>query len=339
LRRLAKDLRKRVKLTRVRQLVDFQFYYAFVIHIFAYNKMNAMRKVSLFILMLFVLGCGTGKKSDEQAFLDSLNNVSLNAPKISDEMIADIIQQIPSPLEISYLLKSAGTEYDFSILNEPNNSTNYNSNFEKAINLGIYGTDLGYANIYEENQDAIQYLNSIKGLANDLSIGQFFDFATIRKLAANSQNLDSLLLITTQNFNEINRYLQENKRSNLSVLILTGGWLEALHITCQVAQKNPDNQELIEKIGEQKIILDNIKLMLEYYTADRHIADLHKWVLELESEFEQIEIIRTYAEPTMEEVNGILVVTDNSSTSVNITTENVNAIRNQVTKIRAKVIS
>jgi hypothetical protein len=39
--------------------------------------MNAMRKVSLFILMLFVLGCGTGKKSDEQAFLDSLNNVSM----------------------------------------------------------------------------------------------------------------------------------------------------------------------------------------------------------------------------------------------------------------------
>jgi hypothetical protein len=48
-------------------------------------------------------------------------------------------------------------------------------------------------------------------LANDLSIGQFFDFTTIAKLATNSKNLDSLLLITTQNFNSINSYLQENK--------------------------------------------------------------------------------------------------------------------------------
>lgn len=298
-----------------------------------------MRKISSFILVLVVLGCSTVNRSDEQAFLDSLNNLSLEGPMISEEVIADIIQQIPSPLEISYLLKDAGTQYDYSMLNAPANASNYNSNYQKAINLGIYGTDLGYANIYEENQDAIKYLNSIKGLANDLSIGQFFDFTTIAKLATNSKNLDSLLLITTQNFNSINSYLQENQRSNLSVLILTGGWLEALHITCQVALKNPANEKLIEKIGEQKIILDNIKLMLGFYTQDPHISDLHQRFLELEKAFEQIEIIRTYAEPTMEEVNGILVVTDNSSTTVKITDENVETIRDEVSKIRVKVIS
>ena len=297
-----------------------------------------MRKIVSIIWILAAFACSSAKKTDEQALLDSLNNLTLDAPMISEETIADIIQQIPSPLEISYLLKDAGTNYDVSMLNEPSNASNYSSNFGKAINLGIYGTDLGYANIYEENQDAIKYLNSIKGLANDLSIGQFFDFGTISRLATNSKNLDSLLLITTQNFNNINSYLQDNKRSNLSVLILTGGWLEALHITCQVAHKNPDNKELIEKIGEQKIILDNIKLMLEVYAQDPHIAELHKRIVELESAFAQIEIIRTYAESTMEEVDGILVVKDNSTTTVNITSQNVESIREEVTKIREKVI-
>ncbi len=298
-----------------------------------------MRKISSIILALLVLGCTSGKKSDEQAFLDSLNNLTLEGPMISEEVLSDIIQQIPSPLEISYLLKDAGTNYDYSFLNPPGNSSNYNSNFSKAINLGIYGTDLGYANIYEENQDAIKFLNSIKGLANDLSIGQFFDFSTIAKLATNSKNLDSLLLITTQNFNDINTYLQENKRSNISILILTGGWLEALHITCQVAKKNPSNEALVEKIGEQKIILDQIKYMLEFYNKDPYIAELHQRILGLEKAFEEIEIITTYGEKTMEEVNGILVVRDNSTTKVNITTENVDAIRDQVSKIREKVIS
>jgi hypothetical protein len=75
------------------------------------------------------------------------------------------------------------------------------------------------------------------------------------------------LLITTKNFNNINGYLQQQKRANLSILILTGGWLEALHITCQVVEKNPNNDALKERIGEQKIILENIMLLLSkpYY--------------------------------------------------------------------------
>lgn len=297
-----------------------------------------MRKISSLLLVLIVFACGPGTKSEEQAFLDSLDNLKLDIPMISPEVIADIIQQVPSPLEISYLLKDAGTQYDYDILNDPNKVSNYSSNFAKALNLGIYGTDLGYANIYEENQDAILYLNSIKGLANDLSIGQFFDFATIGRLALNSKNLDSLLLITTQNFNSINGYLQENQRSHLSVLILTGGWLEALHITCQISAKNPDNEKLIEKIGEQKIILDNIRLMLGFYTQDPSIADFHNEIVELEKAFAQIEINYTYVPPTMREVNGILVITDNSSTTIKITQENVTAIREEVISIREKII-
>jgi hypothetical protein len=320
-------------------LLDLQFYYPFGIDNFINIKYKIMKKISLIFLALGAFACTPGIKTEEQAFLDSLNNLKLYGPMISEEVMTDIIQQVPSPLEISYLLKDAGTSYDFEILNSPKNSPNYNSNFTKALNLGIYGTDLGYAKIYEENQDAILYLNSIKKLADDLSIGQFFDFGSISRMAANSSNFDSLLLITTQNFNEINSYLQQNQRSNLSVLILAGGWLEALHVTCQVAQKNPDNKKLIEKIGEQKIILDNIKLMLAFFTHDPNIAEFHKSILDLEKAFAQIEITYTYVEPTMEEVNGVLVVKDNSSTTVNITQEHVDTIRREVVGIRRKIVS
>ncbi|MCC5929508.1 MAG: hypothetical protein JJU28_09705 [Cyclobacteriaceae bacterium] len=297
-----------------------------------------MKRILLWLSLIAVVAC-SGKKSSEDALIASLDSLKLNQPLISKEVMADIIQQIPSPLEISFLLKSSGVKYDFDMLNNPNNISKYNSSFEKALNLGIYGTDLGYANIYEQNQDALFYLNAIKSLADDLSIGQFFDFGTIRRLAVNSRNLDSLLLITTQNFNNINTFLQENQRSNLSVLILTGGWLEALHITCQVAVKDPDNEQLIEKIGEQKIILDNIKLLLGFYVNDPFIADLHKQILELEKAFSEIEIIYKYAEPTFQEVNGMLVIKDNSTTTINITPQNVEDIRKGVASIRSKVIS
>ena len=67
-----------------------------------------------------------------------------------------MLQQIPSPLEISVLLKESGTKYDHDLLNSPDNLASYNSNYKKALNLGIFGTDLGYTNIYEQNQDGIK---------------------------------------------------------------------------------------------------------------------------------------------------------------------------------------
>ena len=256
------------------------------------------------------------------------------------EVLSDIIQQIPSPLEISVLLKESGTNYDKSLLNKAENVSQYNSNFDKAVNLGIYGTDLGYTNIYEQNQDALFYLGSIRKLAEGLSIGQFFDFSAISRLATNSKNLDSLLLITTQNFNNINSYLQNQERSNLSILILTGGWLEALHISNQVLQKNISNSELREKVGEQKIILENIMLLLTFYEdSDPNIADLKEKMQPLKAEFDKIEIAYTYEESTFEEVNGILMIKDNSSSTIKISDQNIADIDRITKSIRSSIIN
>lgn len=296
--------------------------------------------LSLGILSFSIWSCESDTKLNEQAFLDSLNTASEEKPIISDEVLESIFQQIPSPLEISVLLKESGINYNESFLNSTDNLAAYNSNFKKAMNLGVYGTDLGYTNIYEQNQDAIFYLNAIRDLSDGLSIGQFFNFGTIKRLATNSRNLDSLLLITTKNFNSINAYLQEQQRSNLSVLLLTGGWLEALHILCQVSEKNPNNQELIERIGEQKITLESIMLLLSFYSdSDPNIRELTEKMTELQAIFENIQITQTYAESTLEEVNGIVTITNKSTSSINITDEDVKKIAATTAQIRDYIVN
>src|SRR5688572_3696621 len=169
------------------------------------------------LILALLTACGSGKKTDEQAFMESLeDSAKQEGPTISEEVISSILNSIPSPLEISVLLKESGKKYNASYLNSVDNLSKYNSNYKKALNLGVYGTDLGYTNIYEQNQDGVKYMSSIKELADGLNIGQFFDVETIGRLATNSKNLDSLLLITTQNFNSINHYLQTQSRANLS---------------------------------------------------------------------------------------------------------------------------
>jgi hypothetical protein len=301
--------------------------------------MKAMRSVLVVLLAALLLAaCGKSKKPDEQAFLKSLDSAK-KGPSIDEEVINSILQQIPSPLEISVLLKESGTKYNFGLLNTPDNLSKYNSNYKKALNLGIYGTDLGYTNIYQQNQDGIKYLSSIKSLANELNIGQFFDIETIGRLATNSKNLDSLLLITTQNFNDINHYLQTQGRANLSVLLLTGGWLEAMQITCQVAGKDAKNKELREKIGEQKIILEQIVLLFSFYKDDENMASLLNDLNELKGAFDKINITYTYKESTMEVINGVAVIKDNSTTTIDVTEKDIQNITAITNSIRKKIAS
>jgi hypothetical protein len=298
-----------------------------------------MRILIAGLFLLFLTSCGSGNKHEDQALVDALANTELEGQPISGE-VNDILNRIPSPLEISLLLRESGQKYNAAFLNAPENISRYNTNYKKALNLGIYGTDLGYTNIYEQSQDGIQYMSTIRDLGNDLNIGQFFEMKTIGRLVSNSNNLDSLLLITTQNFNAINHYLQSQNRSHLSVLFLTGGWLEALHITCEVARLNPNNVQLQETIGGQKIILENILRLLSFYEEnDRNMASLMGDLEALKQSFEKVVITTTYQPSTFEVIDGVMVVKDNSSSTIQITQADIDSIRSITQNIRIKIVS
>lgn len=298
-----------------------------------------MKLILIVVVAGILCSCTSDKKPDDQAFLESLDTTKTAGSGVDEEVINSILDQIPSPIEISMLLKESGSKYNAALLNPSDNLPKYNSNFNKALNLGIYGTDLGYTNIFGNNQDGIKYISSIKSLADELNIGQFFDVKTIGRLATNSKNLDSLLLITTMNFNHINHYLQSQSRDNLSVLLLTGGWLEAMQITCQTAAKNPQNKQLQETIGEQKIILEQIMLLFSFYKEDSNMVSLMEDLNQLKVAFDKININYTYKESTMEIVDGVAVIKDNSTTTIDITQENIEEIKNITNSIRTKIIN
>ncbi len=296
-----------------------------------------MRVVFVLAAVALLAACGSEKKPDDRAFEEGLDSLH-QTTTLNQEMIDGILQQIPSPLEISVLLKESGTKYDGALLNPAANFEKYNSRYKMALNLGVYGTDLGYTNIYEQSRAGLDYLSSIRTLADGLSIGQFFDMQTIARLAGNSKNLDSLLLLTTQNFNELNAYLEKQGRSYQSVLLLAGGWVEAMHITCQTAAKNPANKQLMQTVGEQKIILEQIALLLSFYPDDADIKTLATDLELLKQAYEGVSISHTYQESSVEVVNGVAMIKDNSSTEVQITPQDFEKIKAATGSIRSKII-
>ncbi len=303
--------------------------------------MKQMKKITFLTLAVITLfSCGNDAETgDEQdllndfAFADSLQKQVV----ISEEIIDEMIHSIPSPIEMTSLILSSGAKFDEHLLNNPDNVEKYVSAHSKALNLGVYGAELGYLNIYEKTMTSVDYISAVRSLAKDLKVDHFFDFQTLKRLASSSDNIDSLINITTQGFSKMDAYLREQNRTKASVLIVTGTFIEGLHIATQIVSKT-SNPKITERIGEQKMSLNNLILMLNVYKNDPDIAKLISDFTELKVLYDSVEIITVYGEPITKEVDGMLVIEDQSTSEVKMSKDILEKIIIKTKELRNKII-
>ncbi len=245
------------------------------------------------------------------------------------------IFSIPSPIQTAFLIKEVGTNYTKDILNPTSNTASYTTSFRKALNLGVYGADLGYVTIYDQTQDAIGYLNSVKKLADELGVSGAFDVKTIERFQKNIGNKDSLLVLVSVAYRASDAYLKNNERNDVSSLVLTGGWIESLYFAVSTA-KTSKNQDLIRRIGEQKSSLTSvIKLLTPYYSQPEY-AELIDELMALSTIFENVQFSYTYEKPTTDVKNKITTIT--SKTQVTITPEQIESISKKIQSIRNLIV-
>lgn len=295
--------------------------------------------LAVFLIGILSLSFFSCKPRQREQAIDLLSDsLDPNQARLTDNMIGEMISSIPNPVEMSALLQKSGVVYSQELLNPVGNISRYNTNFQKAINLGVYGTDLVYMNIYDRTISTLSYLRNVKDLANDLRVGQFFDYETLNRLSETSKSIDSVLFITNTGFDKMSRYLIDQGRSNIAVLISYGTWIESLYIATNVKIVPPNKEHIYGRIGEQKKVLDNMIMLLFTYRNDPNFAEIIEDLRQLKAEFDKVTISHIYAEPTFKEIDGQYVVVDNSRSEVNITDEIVHGISKQVERIRSKII-
>jgi len=301
-------------------------------------KLITLKNITIASSLAFALfSCGGGSDLEETKE-NKDTTAAVAGPEIPEEVLADLITSIPTPLEMSSAIKESGAKYDDKILNDPSNIDNYKTSYKQAFNLGVYGANLAYINIYEKTLSSLEYLNAMRVLSDKLKVGQFFDFNQMRKFASNDNNIDSLIFASTMAFNNMDTELRKQKRGNLSVLMVTGAWLEGLHVATQIVDKHP-NKTIREKVGEQKMVLDNIFVILEMFKADPFFKDVTDQVQLIKNEYDKVKIDYIYKEPESKVVNGRLVIIDNSTTEVKMTDENLKAIVKVTDQVRTKLIN
>jgi hypothetical protein len=298
------------------------------------------KNLLIFLLGLIIIsGCKSGGDKPKGTLEIPVPEEGTEQPKeIAEETMEDMVENLSSPIEMAALIKSLGVPFTKEHLSSTDNIDQYISSSSKAFNLGIFGADLGYLNMYGRTSNVVDYLSVIKSLADDIQVGQFFDFPTLKRLATNNENIDSLIFISVHSFNQIDRYLRENRRGNLSALMIAGVWTEGLYLATQVASESAD-AALAERIGEQKIILDKLLLILRNYEGtDSFAKKVIKDLEEIQSIYKGVTISYEMGEPEMIEENGQLTIIQNETSIVNITDEQLNKLIDITERKRNKLI-
>ncbi len=295
--------------------------------------------ILLSALMFVSFSCRNSSNKTTQFVFPEADSVPVSeAEKLSPEAIADIAKNISSPVEIANLLQTLKVPFSQTYLALSIDANKQSTNFDKALKLGILGADLGYLNMYEKTGSSLEVLSSIRKLAEDIKVGQFFDFDAIKRLSQNKSNLDSLLFISIDSYSQIDKYLRSNDRGQLSALMIIGVWIEGQYLATQVVTQYPDKM-LSDRIGEQKIILNDLLLLISpYCNRDQEFTDLCKDLQDIKDKYRYIRITYTQGDPISVEKNGRLEITQTETSVVDMSQEQLDGIIDITRKIRDKLI-
>ena len=294
------------------------------------KNINKLSIVSVAVVMAAISFYGCGPDAVETNNSDSIPVLD-SAPKHQSE---NAFYSIPSPIQLGQMLQRAGATYDKKVLSSNDDVSKYTSNTSKALNLGVYGADLSYSAVFNQSQEVMSYLVSSKKLAEELGITSSFSASMMNRVEKNSGNKDSILQIISELFLSSNEALKENDQSNISVLVLAGGFIEGLYVGTQVAKTVKDNKAIYSRIGEFRGSLNNLIMLVSTVNgSDGYdiLADLKS----IKAIYNESAVTEEKATATVDTTKKVMTIGGKSNYSLN--KEQIEKITSVVATIRAKI--
>lgn len=269
-------------------------------------------------------GEGDGDSVPVQDTID-VNNIKLKGQNF----------MMPSPLQIADMIRKSQAGYNKEMLNPVDHLSKYTESMKQALNLGVYGADLGYITMYENTPDALEYYKTVNQLADQLKITASFDPTLMKRFSDNIANKDSVLSLVGEAYRRSDNFLRESEQDHLAALILAGGWIESMYFALNTYKSKP-TPEIATRIGEQKTTSAGlVKLLRECEKPE--FAELITLLEALDAEYQKVEIKYTFAEPTNDE--GAKTTTIKGKTEVTISPELLTSLTEKVTAVRNYIVN
>lgn len=259
------------------------------------------------LILAIIYGCG-GKTSHQLEDPTSSNDSVVETLSPKDKAkIEKMIYSIPSPVQAALLLEKTGARFDNKYMNAVTKVSSYQTTAQIALNIGVYGADLAYTNVYKKHVEALKYFSTIQKLGDKIGIGYIFTPDLIHRFESNQNNQDSLISITTDSFTEVHSHLKKNQQEELIALMLVGGWIEALYISCQIWENNP-SKAIGTLIAEQKFSLNDIMEVIKNSPKVPELDKIYQDLKELLAAYNNIKATYAYEKTELKKEKNLAVI-------------------------------
>lgn len=210
-------------------------------------------------------------------------------PEVVEKTIKAEIKEysypIASAFEVTEMLNEIEASYIVGLTSDPEKASNYFSEKDRAVNLGIYTADLAYATTYNQKADVQNYFKASETLVRELDLTGAFQEDLPDQIEANLDNKEKLVEIITDMFQNAYSHLNQQGRTEVSYLVLSGSVIEGLYLTTNVSENTFQNPKLIEAILFQKEPLMKLEEMMEPYKDTEILGDLYADIASINSIF------------------------------------------------------
>ncbi len=246
---------------------------------------NLVPVVIVLLSLILVSACSGGckKNQDNDSVLTQIKKEQVK------EDVAEFVYPLPTAFEVTNMLNRIGASYILSLSNSSENVEKYFTEKSKALNLGVYSADLSYASTYNQKQIAIDYMNASNKLIEELGFADAIDKELLSKIEKVENNKEKLIELISNTFYDTYEYLNKNDRGPVSLLVISGSYVEALYIATHISEDTYNNVEMIKIIMEQKEPLNKLMGLLKDANSNEDIVDIETSLTKLNTIFSGLE--------------------------------------------------
>jgi len=231
--------------------------------------MKGLLKYCMLVGLILLVCCQQVNKDPLKKDIEEYNSKEEHK---RDEILKEIYHRFPSPEEMLAFIDKETVEVDKLLLNNPGKSMQYLDSRSQALNLGVYIADLAYLTLFEQHKESFSYFEAIFNLSEKLRISAAFDLTMLKRVQNNVTNPDSLSSLTEYAFTEITNYLVSNDKEKTFAIVSLGGFIEALYLSINLVDEFSENNQIVQRIVDQKLVLDNLLAYSQVLSDDDAVA-------------------------------------------------------------------
>lgn len=281
-----------------------------------------IRKYFLWVLFIAIIcSCSSGsnqKKNSNEKSDSKTEKVEVESQTETSEFI------LPSTVQIGQIFKKAGLNYVEGVANPTEKSSKYTSRVSKLLIYGVYSTDLSYCVLNDQSQSALNYLNTLKSLSEDIGFGEIYQSKDLfSRFEKNLGIQDSVLDIMIEIQERTDYYVEDYDLNDEALIIFIGAWVEGMHLGVE-ASNNMSKNAISIRLLEQMTILDNLLDGVDKLSKGKDISELYVELSELRDYFNKIDGVKKSKKSIIE--------LEISFSNLSWMAEKIQTIRNRIVK-------